>query len=472
MPPSIIPRWTVLFAVVFGLVTLAVPWMPIVSVQFAPGGRVAVAVAAAMVALVAAYLLGGRFRPGGHRLDSVLAFAFGLLAVGNLLLFVPLPWLGTAVSRGWAPLAVRLVGAGVLAAAALLYRSYRPRPDGSPWGTVAALAATVLGVLAVLGLLQQQLPAMLSPGGVAAPALQAHPLAQGGQVVIAVLYVAAAVGFYRSTRWCERELLAWLAAASALLAIAHAQQLVFFPWLYTEYLFTGDVARLAGYLLVLVGCVRELEGHWRQLADAAAATERRRVARDLHDGLAQELTFIAGEVRTLGHDPSLAERIAPLESSVDRAIDEARRAITVLAAREGSFEETLAETAETVTARSDARVVTEFVGGVDPPARVAQDLHRIVREAVRNAIRHGDADKVAVRAQQHARHLSVTISDDGVGFDPADIASRGALTYSGFGLISMRDRAEALGGALRIDSAPGRGTTVEVTIPWTNQSES
>ena len=94
---------------------------------------------------------------------------------------------------------------------------------------------------------------------------------------------------------------------------------------------------------------------------------------------------------------------------------------------------------------------------------IEQDIYRIVQEALNNAIKHARAHEILVLLDgSDPKRLCLSISDDGVGFVPGPGEEAQA---SGFGMQTMRERAEAVGGSLRVISAPGRGTTIEVTIP-------
>jgi signal transduction histidine kinase len=95
---------------------------------------------------------------------------------------------------------------------------------------------------------------------------------------------------------------------------------------------------------------------------------------------------------------------------------------------------------------------------LDLPTNAVEALLRIVREAINNVGRHGDADTVWVTVST-GDAIAVTIADDGEGFD-ATVAS------SGFGLTSMRERTEALGGVFTVTTAAGQGATIRVDIPW------
>ena len=98
---------------------------------------------------------------------------------------------------------------------------------------------------------------------------------------------------------------------------------------------------------------------------------------------------------------------------------------------------------------------------MEVPLATREALVRISREAVANAVRHGSAGQVRLTLSR-ADDLRLTVSDDGCGFDPG---ARARTPAAGFGLVSMRERAEALGGTLAVVSAPGAGTTIDVVVP-------
>jgi signal transduction histidine kinase len=195
----------------------------------------------------------------------------------------------------------------------------------------------------------------------------------------------------------------------------------------------------------------------KRLEDQAAAEERRRIARDLHDGLAHELTFIASRSRSRANGSDDAET-SEIARSADRALDEARRAITVLSAdRRQGIAESISQTAEDLAARHGIAVRLEVADTVEVPGDVGEHLLRITREAICNAATHGRPGAIRVRLWNDGMtHLAV--DDDGSGFDVG-------ATSRGFGLVSMRERAERVGGTLCVRSAPGSGTSVEVLLP-------
>jgi signal transduction histidine kinase len=114
--------------------------------------------------------------------------------------------------------------------------------------------------------------------------------------------------------------------------------------------------------------------------------------------------------------------------------------------------------AEQVAARNGASVEVDLQDGFETPRGLRDAMVRIVREAVTNAVRHGDAGTVRVELRG-PDPIVLRVRDDGTGFDP------GAVDGGGFGLTSMRERARAQGGELEVASAPGKGTTVELRVP-------
>jgi signal transduction histidine kinase len=242
---------------------------------------------------------------------------------------------------------------------------------------------------------------------------------------------------------------------TTLLAFARLNYFLF-PSIYSEWVYTGDFLRLAGYLVVLAGAFREIFGYQRVLAEAAVHSERRRIARQLHDGLAQELAFISSQARrfTGSADGELARHVA---LAAERALDESRLAITTLTRPlDAPLGASVAQAAEDVAHRAGVRLELDLADGVEAPDSVHDALARIVREAITNAAHHGGAQVVTVRLTA-GDSVSLTIEDDGSGL-PAD-------TTHGFGLLSMRERADGLGGALQVSPGRERGVRVEVRLP-------
>ena len=229
-----------------------------------------------------------------------------------------------------------------------------------------------------------------------------------------------------------------------------------FPSLYSEFVYTGDLLRLGFYLFMLVGASREIRSYWELRAQAAVLEDRRRMARDLHDGLTQELSYISAQSQRLAGRPGDVATVRGIGAAAGRAMEEARRAINALTRPvDDPFPVALQRMADELAHRYDVKVVTELDSEAHVEGEGVEALLRITAEAVRNAVRHGSAARIDLRLS--AQPLCLAVADDGRGFD-VRVADAG-----GFGLTSMRERAAALGGEMDITSGPGEGTTVRVT---------
>jgi ligand-binding sensor domain-containing protein/signal transduction histidine kinase len=203
----------------------------------------------------------------------------------------------------------------------------------------------------------------------------------------------------------------------------------------------------------------------------AVLQERNRIAREIHDNLAQEILGISVQLeivaRTLATAPDAARtHLDRARALVRSSVAEARRYVWDLRSQsldERDLPAALAEMTRRLTAESG--VQTQFsVGGTFRPLapQVENNLLRIGQEAVGNAVRHAQAKTVTVSLDFGAREVRLEVKDDGRGFD--------AATYDGgrgghFGLVGMRERAEQMGGTAHVKSEPGAGTEVVVRVP-------
>ncbi len=226
----------------------------------------------------------------------------------------------------------------------------------------------------------------------------------------------------------------------------------------------GRVVELARHAAVLIEHARLYE----QSRELSVVEERNRLARELHDAMTQTMFSLRLAIETaagtLTTDPAgAAEHLDRAAGLVNTAFDELRSLVFQL--RPPSFDESLVTNLErylSVAGRAHG-IRTELVANeaVVLSPEVEQQVFRIVQEAVTNVVRHAGASRVEVRLEPSPGELRVAIGDDGRGFDP----SQPGLTSRHLGLTSMRERAAHIGGRLEIDSAPGRGTTVEVSVP-------
>jgi signal transduction histidine kinase len=420
--------------------------------------HVALETAATLIALLAAFLVGGRLLRRPLLNDLMLASALAVLALWNLL-FGVLPVLQVpepAELAAWGSLVGSMLGALLFALAAFVPR----RPLAKPvlvlaGGAVAVIAALALAIV-IAGGFTGPGPQRLALAPQTVPGLQALPVLSVWQIVMTVLYSLAAIGFLRRSQHLGDEFLGWLAIA-ALLATASRVAHFLYPAADSDSAYPGEAFRLFIYAVLFVGSMREICSYWRALADATVLEERRRVACDLHDGLAQELAYLTRNLDLLDGETD-AETVGRLRQAVERARVESRQAIGALvdSGRQAS-EITLAEATSEIAERFNIELVFDTVCDVRLPDIQAEAMVRIACEAVTNAARHSGASLVHLSLEHDGQRVRLRISDTGRGFDPE-------VDGAGFGLVSMRERAHAVGGDLRISSVPGRGSEVEAVL--------
>jgi signal transduction histidine kinase len=215
----------------------------------------------------------------------------------------------------------------------------------------------------------------------------------------------------------------------------------------------------------------------RKVQAIAITEERERIAREMHDGVAQVLGYVntkaqaAQEFLASGQTERAAGQISQLAGAARDAYADVRENIlglrTSLAPGRG-FADALAEYAnqwEQQTGIAADVVITPSAGFRSriPPV-VEVQLLRIVQEALANVRKHALARNVRVTVGESKDVIEAQISDDGIGFDPGAL---GRGEFPRFGLATMRERAEGIGGELEITSSPGRGTTVTARVPVT-----
>jgi signal transduction histidine kinase len=195
------------------------------------------------------------------------------------------------------------------------------------------------------------------------------------------------------------------------------------------------------------------------------ALERARVAREIHDGLAQDLWLAKLTASKLARHPTLdaAGRALCTEllRSIDAGLSEARTAVTAMRSVNGptlAMSELIERQVNEFSDRFGIRAECHLEEGQPIPPRVLVEMLRVVQEALNNVRKHASARRVVVRIVQRRTALLLSVRDDGIGFDPA-------IASSGYGSQSMRERAQSIGARLTIASMPGRGTTVTLRVP-------
>jgi signal transduction histidine kinase len=406
------------------------------------------------------------------RLDGRLGMSLGLPE--------QLPaWVSGAVRIS---VAVLFMVSGIAALLSIYGTRQRVRRVFLPVAGIVVLTVAVYPV-------RQALPALIEPEGI--EALLAAPGEFGllpgftslalATVVATVTGLVAAVVLYRMT-WARGGPMsdAFTAMGLVILAVAEVQYALW-PSVYTGLVTISDMMRLVAYTVLVAGTIADQRSDLRALrsaystldrmrvneAERATLEERARLAREIHDGLAQHLWFAKLKFERLSG--TLSEDDKPLAAEVTQALDaaivEAREALVTM--RSGleediPFSDMLARTIDDFESRSGLRVDYRTSG---VPARLAPrvqvELLRIVSEALNNVRKHADATTVRIRAEVSEGELLICIADNGRGFAQEEAFDRG------LGLQGMRERARLIGGSLLIRSEISGGTTVEVRAPAT-----
>ena len=437
--------------------TLAVSVLSAISLGYRNAElHVALETVAALVSALAAFLLYGRFRRTRTLRELILAQALTLLTCANLASALS-PSASSTLDRNavWVPLFVQMLAALSVAAAAYApSRQVRSRQGPvAVLGAIALAGATVAIALVAAPHLSTGIDPGLSPASATDPRVVGSPGLLICQLVAMALYVIAAVGFAAGARRTSDELLGWLSLAATVAAFSRLNYFLF-PSGYSDWVFTGDIFRVAVYVFVLVGVVRQIVEYQKSSQRAAVLEERRRIAQDLHDSLAQDLAFIAMQAERLSREDPRAARIA---EAADFAIAGSRGAILALGIRpDEPVGDSIAALARILTRRSGAELELTVENGIETSPERRDALLRVLSEAISNALRHGKASTITVRLSSRPC-LRLVVADDGAGFAQRE--------GGGLGLTGMQARVEELGGEFRLRSQPGAGTELEVQLP-------
>jgi signal transduction histidine kinase len=411
----------------------------------------------------------------------VLLAVAGLSAPLGLSLDAPQQWPLYAWSLARALTAILLI----LAA----WQALRPsdaRPLSS-WVVAAVPTVVTLIVIALLPAIEDRLPAILDAAGFAA--LRGEPGGRLGMTGVGLLVQAAIAGLYLWGAGLHRQLYRrgnrrYAGYLSIALIVAAFSQLhwAVLPGVYTPLVAPDDLLRAAFSIILLVGIEAQLRSDVQALRRANVRLEelrhvevqrvaletRAQLAREVHDGLAQELWFAklkSGRLAQLDDLPGEARELAgEVTDAVDRALGESRVALTAIRAGiDGELPFGGSLEAFVMDFGDRAGIEARFEGGDSIPVlrpRVAAEVLRVVVEALANVAKHAGATRVVVRAARDDSTIEIAVTDNGAGFDVADVDG------TRYGIRGMRERAELIGGRLDVTSAIGTGTTVTLTAPF------
>jgi len=406
----------------------------------------------ALAGLLVAVLAANRFHVEGLRTDLLLAAGF-LIGSLSTAAFAIIPVLGNGTlhpTEAWAAALGGILGTTLVAAAPFVSGRSRSR-DRALWDALTAATIVLVAAWILLRLHAQQIPPLTTVPGDAEPPGLASVLS-----IQALLYLLAVVGWGRRLARTGDDLAQWLALGFTLQLFA-ALHLVLAPPRGTTYVAEGDFLRLLAFGVMLVGA-------WRAIRAAelgrAVAEERARVAREIHDGLAQYLFALSTHAQMLEAGAPVEEVAPQLTHAAALAQQEARFAILALSSASGTapFDSALRRYVEFLTSDGELAVDLE----VDPAIRLAPDeqieIFRIVQEGLGNVRRHANATRAdVVIGRRSSGERFVAIEDDGEGFPPDAEAA-------GQGLRNMRDRASSIHGGFSVRSEPGLGTALEVVL--------
>src|SRR5690554_5806074 len=200
--------------------------------------------------------------------------------------------------------------------------------------------------------------------------------------------------------------------------------------------------------------------------------ERKRISRDMHDGVGQLLSamkFNLEGIQTVGTEAE-KEKLDTSRDLLKKVIREVRRIsfnLTPSALSDYGIVAVLHKFSREITKIADLEVTFEnrtgFLSRME--GRVENNLYRIVQEAVNNAIKYAQAKEVKIILSHNSQYLHLEISEDGKGFDLSELEARGHFSASGHGIFNIRERANFLNGQCDITSIAGKGTTISIHVP-------
>ena len=202
--------------------------------------------------------------------------------------------------------------------------------------------------------------------------------------------------------------------------------------------------------------------------------ERKRIAMDIHDGIGQMLTSLKFQIESINLKESekAQTKISEIDVLIKQIIKEVRKVTfnlkpTVLG--DYGLQAALNVFIQEIGKLIDIKLIYKTEGELYRlPQKIENNIFRIIQEAINNAIKYSEAEIIEVFLRQSENDLTITVKDAGKGFDPKIVEARSVNIESGRGFFNMYERTEYVNGRLEIISDPGKGTTVQLTVPMRN----
>ncbi len=373
-----------------------------------------------------------------------------------------------------------------LAGGVAALRSARARPSHARW-LLLTPALAIAGFTVLLYPVRAHLPELIDRIGMNVLLGDAKTYPLPGLTPLVYVFAGATLAVFLAAALAYRQSYVhhgpvadgFLSIALVIAGFAALQQ-AFYPGVYSGLVTNGYWLRLLCYCVLLLGIYAEQRADMRALRGAyaaldrlrvteterAALEERSRLAREIHDGLAQHLWFAKLKFERLAAQvPDEAQGLSgEVGQALDSAIVEARQAVVTMRAgidQDLPLSDMILRVADDFGTRSGLRVECQtsaaLPAGISP--RLQIEWLRIMQEALTNVRKHADATVVRIRADVVDGALVFSVADNGRGFDPT------TAREEGLGMVGMEERARLMGGQLHVSSEPSNGTVVELTLP-------
>jgi signal transduction histidine kinase len=439
-----------LFGLLWAVLGLSLAYPSVRHPYHLPELKLVLATVYMLSSALVAVLSATRFSVEGQRFDLFLCSGFFLTSISWLVFSVAPSIVEQPMQRTelWGAIAGPIVGWALIAIAPFVRGRVKHRRFVLGNSLVACCVALIV-VWATTRWLGVALPSIDRSRAQSVPASLTGALAVAG-----LLCLLSLIGYSNRFRKKSEDLDYWLALVATLMLFS-SLHFIFTPLMHVGDVSQGDFLRLLAYGVLLVGVWRAIRG---SEFGRAVAEERARVARDIHDGLAQYLFAVSTHASMMeaGADPK--EMLPRIKEAALLAQQEARYAILALSSASGRapFDSALRRYVDLLTA--DGKLEVELT--IDKSISLGPDeqieLFKIVQEGLANSRKHAGARRAWVEIGERGGDRIVSVRDDGAGFEP-DIDT-------GQGLKNMRERAGAIGGAFSMRSSPGGGTALEIVL--------